>query len=359
MQNTALHSWGATDSVLANAATYSDLNLARVVIQERGQYTVVTDHGEISATVAGKLLYNTDEITALPGVGDWVVVAGDSDLAVILEILPRSSYIMRKIAGKEKRGQVIATNVDTVIICMSLNENFNLRRLERYLAVVWESGATPVVVLTKADLADDLNARLAEVASVAIGVEVVTTSAIDQSGFEQMRAYIGEGKTIAFIGSSGVGKSTLVNTLVGEEILATSGLRNDGQGRHTTTHREAIRLPGGGVLIDTPGMRELGLETADIDRTFSDIENLAAMCRFADCSHDSEPGCAVQEAVATGELDAGRLESWRKLGNEVDYSGKSSRQIANEKINRIFGGKAGQKAARREFKSREKNRMGQ
>lgn len=357
MQNTALLSWGATDSVLSDSEQFPNLKLARVVIQERGQYIVVTDRGEIPATLAGKLLYSTDEITALPGVGDWVMVAGDDDLAVILEILPRSSCIVRKAAGPQKRAQVIATNVDTVFICMSLNENFNLRRLERYLAVVWESGATPVVVLTKADLAVDLDKLLAEVAGVAIGVEVVTTSAIDHSGFEQMRAHLGEGKTIAFIGSSGVGKSTLVNTLVGEEILATSGLRNDGQGRHTTTHREAIRLPGGGVLIDTPGMRELGLESADLDRTFSDIDGLAAGCRFSDCTHQSEPGCAVQAAIRSGDLDSHRLASWRKLSSEVSYAGKSSKQIEEEKMTRMFGGKSKMKAKRKEIAAKTRNRV--
>lgn len=353
-----LHLWGATDRVLTEASLYPHLNLARVITQERGQYTVVSNSAEHSAVVAGKLLYNTDDITALPGVGDWVMIAGDADLAVIQEILPRTSCIVRKAAGPTQRGQVIATNVDTVFICMALNEDFNLRRLERYLAVVWESGATPVVVLTKADLADDLDARLSEVHRVAPGADALVTAALERQGLETIAPYISEGRTIAFIGSSGVGKSTLVNVLIGEDIIRTSGLRNDGQGRHTTTHREAILLPNGGVLIDTPGMRELGLDAADIDRTFSDIEELATMCRFSDCRHESEPGCAVQDAIATGGLDAKRFESYRKLSSEANYANKSSRQIADEKVTKIFGSKAGQKAARREFKAKEKNRMG-
>jgi ribosome biogenesis GTPase len=223
---------------------------------------------------------------------------------------------------------------------------------------VWESGATPVVVLTKSDLATDKGERLTEVERIALGAEVIVTSAYEHSGMDRVREHIRPAVTMAFIGSSGVGKSTLVNTLVGAEVLATKGLRNDGQGRHTTTHREAILLPGGGVLIDTPGMRELGLESADIDRTFSDIEELAARCRFADCGHQREPGCAVQAAVRTGDLDGARLANWRKLGNEVHYTGKSNREINEMKLHRIFGGKAGQKAARKEFRSREKNRAG-
>ncbi len=355
MQNSSLLSWGANDSVLS-AQRQSDLNLARVITQERGQYTVVTESGERPAVLSGKLMYNTADITSYPGVGDWVLLAGDDQLGVIQDVLPRTSCIIRKVAGTEQRPQVIATNVDIVFICMALNEDFNLRRLERYLAVVWESDAKPVVVLTKADLANDLPARLAEVDRVAIGAEVITTSAYEETGMERVRAHLGPGITVAFIGSSGVGKSTLVNTLVGADVLATGGLRNDGQGRHITTHREAILLPGGGVLIDTPGMRELGLESADIDRTFSDIEALAAQCRFADCGHTQEPGCAVRSAVSSGELDADRLASWRKLSKEVDYAGKSSRRIQDEKLNRMFGGKAGLKAVRKRTKDMQKLR---
>lgn len=347
--------WGASDRVLTLASDQPHLHIARVITQERGQYTVATATAERPAVVSGKLLYNTEDLTTLPGVGDWVLLAGDDDLGVIQAVLPRTSCIVRKAAGTIPRGQVIAANVDIVFICMSLNENFNLRRLERYLAVVWESGATPVIVLTKADLAPDLEAQLRDVQAIAIGAEVVATAALAQHGVDAVRSFVAADTTIAFIGSSGVGKSTLINALVGTEVMDTSGLRNDGQGRHTTTHREAILLPGGGVLIDTPGMRELGIEAADLDRTFSDIEALAADCRFGDCSHQSEPGCAVQAAVLGGELDAARLANYRKLGAEADYAGKNARQIEEQKLNRIFGSKGKLKAARRDFRSREKN----
>ena len=358
MLQTALSLWGATGSVLSARDSQPHFSLGRVITQARGQYTVVTESGEIPAVPSGKLLYGTADVTTLPGVGDWVLLAGDDRLGVIQEVLPRTSCIVRKAAGREQRGQVIATNVDTVFICMAMNEDFNLRRLERYLAVVWESGATPVVVLTKSDLAPALADQIAQVERIALEAEVIATSAYEQSGMDRIREQIHHGVTIAFIGSSGVGKSTLVNAIVGAEILATSGLRSDGQGRHTTTHREAVLLPGGGVLIDTPGMRELGLESADIERTFSDVESLAGECRFADCGHELEPDCAVRAAVDRGDLDAARLASWRKLGREVDYSGKSSRQIANEKLNRIFGSKSGLKAARKELKAKPKMRGG-
>ena len=206
---------------------------------------------------------------------------------------------------------------------MSLNNDFNLRRLERYISIAWNSGALPVVVLTKADLCGDPDHKLFEVSSAAAGVDVLVTNTVNQNGYEQIYPYLADGKTIAFIGSSGVGKSTLINCLLGERHLETNGLRKDDKGRHTTTHRELILLPSGGMVIDTPGMRELGMWDAGdgIDQTFSDIEKLAQRCRFRDCTHSgSEPGCAVQEAVERGELRLERLRSYQKLMNENRYA---------------------------------------
>lgn len=346
-----LSSWGLSPEIRDLATESQSLTIARVTEQARGQYRVVTDQAEQPAVVAGKIMHLTDDPVAFPAVGDWVLVAGDDDLAVIQEVLPRQTCIVRKAAGTSRDAQVIAANVDTVFICMALNEDFNLRRLERYLAVVWESRATPVVVLTKSDLATDLASQVAEVVAIAGGADVTVTSVEDDHGIDGVRRYVTPGKTVAFIGSSGVGKSTLVNHLAGHEVLRTSGLRGDGQGRHTTTHRQAILLPDGGILIDTPGMRELGLETGDIGRTFEDIEALAAQCRFADCQHTGEPGCAVQSAIESGDLEEGRFRSYEKLEREVRYSGMNSRQIAADQIDRIFGGKAGLKAMRKRTKA--------
>ena len=213
---------------------------------------------------------------------------------------------------------------------MSLNNDYNLRRLERYLSIAWDSGSTPVIVLTKADLCDDLPAKVAEVESVAIGVDILVTSALEQDGYTQVLPFIREGRTVAFIGSSGVGKSTLINCLLGEQRLDTNGLRNDDKGRHTTTHRELILLPHGGTVIDTPGMRELGMwdSGTGIDQTFGEIEELTSRCRFSDCSHQSEPGCAVQRALRDGLISEERWRSYLKLKSEAEYAEDSQSYLA-------------------------------
>ena len=226
----------------------------------------------------------------------------------------------------------MAANIDTVFLCMSLNNDFNLRRLERYLSVAWDSGAVPVIVLTKADLCDDLEQKQAEVSSIAIGVDVLVTTALERDGYVQILPYITDGKTVAFIGSSGVGKSTLINCLLGEQRLDTNGLRNDDKGRHTTTHRELILLPNGGMVIDTPGMRELGMwdSSSGIDQTFRDIEELSSQCRFKDCSHHNEPGCAVQRALQDGTLSEERWFSYQKLKTENEYAMDSQSYLAGK-----------------------------
>ena len=204
---------------------------------------------------------------------------------------------------------------------MALNNDFNLRRMERYISIAWDSGAIPVVVLTKSDLCDDLEQKLSEVSSVAFGVDVLVTTSTEENGYKELLSFTSEGKTIAFIGSSGVGKSTLINHLLGKERLKTNGLRNDDKGRHTTTHRELFLLPSGGMVIDTPGMREYGMwdNDAGIERTFMDIEELAAQCKFRNCTHTNEPGCAIQKALTTGELQMDRWQSYQKLKAENDY----------------------------------------
>lgn len=319
------------DRWAALAAQYPERTVGRITLQEKGFYRIRTSMGEQNALVSGKFQFDAQSPSDYPAVGDYVMAScADPDTAIIHQLLPRRSLFVRKAAGTSKTEQVVAANIDTVFLCMSLNNDFNLRRLERYLAVAWESGADPVVVLTKADLCADLPQKQGEVEAIAMGVDILTTSAIESDGYRLIMPYITEGRTIAFVGSSGVGKSTLINRLLGEERLATDGLRNDDKGHHTTTHRELLFLPGGAMVIDTPGMRELGMWDAasGVEQTFGDIEELAARCRFRNCSHTSEPGCAVRAALESGDLDGGRWLSYQKLKNENSYAADSESYLA-------------------------------
>lgn len=294
----------------------------RVAIQHRGAYVLSTPEGEVWAELPRRLLRASEEDGgSLPAVGDWVGYRGLAvgDRAAVEVVLARRSAFSRKAAWLEAREQVVAANVEVVFIVQGLPLDVNARRLERYLATAWESGATPVIVLTKADLVHDLEPYLGEVEAVAFGVPVHAVSNVTGDGIEALRAYAEPGRTVALIGSSGVGKSTLVNTMLGADVLETRTLRADGQGRHTTTRRELVLLPGGGVVLDTPGMRELQLWEADsgLEQAFADVEELAARCRFSDCGHASEPGCAINEALETGALPADRWESYLALQREL------------------------------------------
>ena len=328
--------YGLTEAVEKSAEHFADLTVSRVVSQEKGRYRLVSSYGEKWGAVSGKFLYGTQSKSEYPAVGDFVMADWNKNggNAIIHHVLPRKSSFIRKAAGEKNEEQVVAANIDTVFLCMSLNSDFNLRRLERYVSIAWNSGAVPVIILTKSDLCEDLEEKRTEVSSVAVGVDIVVTNAMSQNGYEQIYPYLAEGKTIAFIGSSGVGKSTLINCLLGEKHLETSGLRNDDKGRHTTTHRELILLPSGGMVIDTPGMRELGMWDAEagIDQTFSDIEKWAQHCRFRDCTHSgNEPGCAVWEAVERGDISVDRFRSYQKLTNENRYIENSQAYLAVKK----------------------------
>ncbi|MBS0472440.1 MAG: ribosome small subunit-dependent GTPase A [Proteobacteria bacterium] len=297
---------------------------ARVVVQQRGLYEVVTDQGERAATLAGKFAHDAEE-GGYPVTGDWVAVAlpaGDG-MAQIRAVLPRRSTFIRKAAGPgAPRGQIVAANADLALLVSSLNGDLNLRRIERYLAAAWESGASPVIVLTKADACTDVEACVAEVESVAFGVPVHAISALTGQGLDALRAGLSPGTTAVVLGSSGVGKSTLVNALAGESLMETRAISADGQrGRHTTTHRELILLPSGALILDTPGMRELGLWDAEsgVSSAFPEIEALIAQCRFGDCRHRDEPECAVRAARADGSLPDDRWEAWRKLQKELRF----------------------------------------
>lgn len=296
---------------------------ARVVTQERGLYRIRDGMDERFAEVSGKYRYQVQTVSDYPAVGDYVVATWpeDGSNSIIESLFPRKSVFIRKAAGSDNREQVVAANIDIVFVCMSLNNDFSLRRLERYLATAWDSGATPVIVLTKADLCGDLSAKIAEVETAAIGVDIIAVSSLKED-WSAVLPYLQPGKTIAFLGSSGVGKSTLINKLLGEDIIPTSGLRNDDKGRHTTTHRALMALPNGAFVIDTPGMRELGMWESEegIEAAFADIESLMQQCRFSNCTHQNEPGCAVQTALREGRLSEERWKSFVKLKQENAYA---------------------------------------
>lgn len=324
-----------------NQLTPAKSAIGRIAVEHRGRYEAWSDAGAGPARLAGALARELSG-EAFPGVGDWVVLdqpPAPDRTAVIERVLDRRTVFIRGAAGRESRGQVIAANIDVVFIVCGLDNDFNLHRIERYLARVYASGAAPVVVLNKADVCDEAEARRAEVEAVSIGVEVVLASALRDEGLDEIRSRLPAGTTAALVGSSGAGKSTIINRLLGEEKMATGGLRRgDGKGRHTTTHRQLMVLPGHGLLIDTPGMRELQLfDEEGIGDVFADIEKIAARCRYRDCSHGSEPGCAVRLAAETGELAADRLEHYQKLMKEARANELRHDEHQRRKSERVWG----------------------
>ncbi len=318
--------WNA--AFAAHFESFSGQNLcpARVVREERLSYEVLGECGPLRASIAGRLRHQADAAAELPAVGDWVAIEprASEGAATIHAVLPRSSAFTRRAAGTAGDEQVAAANVDHIFLVSGLDGDFNPRRIERYVTVAWNSGATPVVVLNKADVCGDVAAALGEIEAVAPGVPIHALSAAKRSGMDSLDAYLQRGRTVALLGSSGVGTSTLVNALLESDVQRTKSVRcGDDHGRHTTTHRELFVLPGGGMIIDTPGMRELQLWSDDgdgLDSSFADVAALAERCRFRDCGHDGEPGCAIRAALEQGTLDAGRLASHRKLQRELRYA---------------------------------------
>ena len=350
-----LKKYGLTDRFLNEATLYPDLTLARIVAQQRGQYKIITENGELQAEISGKFRFETNELLEFPAVGDFVMVSTNTSLAVIHYVLTRKSLFLRTSVGITSQAQPVAANIDTVFICMSLNQNFNLNRLERYLGVTWDSNATPVILLTKSDLCNKLDELVAEVKKVSSFSDVIYISMFDNNIEDKLGHYLKDGTTAAFIGSSGVGKSTMINRLLGEDILATADIGKDDKGRHTTTGREMFPSPFGGAVIDTPGMRELGAENVDLSKAFDDIEELAECCRFQDCTHATEPGCAVTKALEEGTLDSRRFGSYLKLKTEAGYAGLSSKEIEVKKLERFGGMKNMRKIGKDYRKNKGKN----
>lgn len=353
-----LNNYGLTERFSQEATMYPQLSLARITAQYRGIYKIITEYGERQAEISGKFRYETTELAKFPTVGDFVMVSMDNreSSAIIHHVLTRKSVFLRTAVGLRGQAQSVAANIDIVFICMSLNHNFNLSRLERYLSVAWDSGATPVVLLTKSDLCDDLQKAVKAVEHVSSFSDVIPLSVFDQNIEQKLSKYLKTSTTSAFIGSSGVGKSTLINKLLGEEILATADTGKADKGRHTTTGREMFPSPFGGVLIDTPGMRELGAESVDLGKTFDEVEELASRCKFHDCAHINEPGCAILEALDNGTLDPRRFRNYAKLKTEAGYDGLKAKEIEVKKLERMFKDVGGMKNIRKFAKQQRKNK---
>ena len=331
------------------------LEPGRVSLEHTHIYRVLTPAGERLARVSGRLRHGAAGRADFPGVGDWVALepAPAGHDARIRAVLPRATHFSRRAAGNPTEEQVVAANIDIVFLVSGLDNDFNPRRIERYLVTAWDSGASPVIVLNKADLVEDAARYVAEVEAIAPAVPVLAVSAKNPATLDAVRERLAPGRTAALLGSSGVGKSSIVNALIGEEVLRTREVREwDSRGRHTTTGRQLILLPGGGILIDTPGMRELQLwDTREaIPGAFSDIEELAEGCRFRDCRHASEPGCAVIAAAEAGTLPSARLASFRKLQDEQAFLATQQDERARIETKRL--GKIGAKALRKHLKDK-------
>jgi ribosome biogenesis GTPase / thiamine phosphate phosphatase len=323
---------GWTDELEAAMTTHAERGFepARVVAEHRGGYYVRGERDDRLAHARGKLR-DHEILGGMPAVGDWVAVCdAPGGRAAIEAMLPRRTKISRKTPWLKAEEHTLVANVDTVFLVAGLDGDFNARRLERYLVTAWDSGADPVIVLTKLDVCTD-DEQIAEAEAVAIGVPVVAMSNVTNEGLDRVREHLAPARTAALLGSSGVGKSTLVNKLAGRELMRTGELRRDGRGRHVTRHRQLHVLRDGAILVDTPGLRELQLWEGDVDSAFADIAALAAQCRFNDCGHQTEPGCAVNGALATGALSRERMRSYRKLERELRaIEARSNKRVARE-----------------------------
>jgi ribosome biogenesis GTPase len=347
----ALADLGWTDDLEAAFSEHGERGFepARVVAEHRGGYFVRSERGDHLAHARGRL--RDDELFGgMPAVGDWVVIVdAPGDHRAIEAVLPRRTKVSRKTPWLKAEEHILVANVDTLFIVSGLDADFNVRRLERYLVAAWDSGADPVLVLTKLDVCDD-DGLLLEAEAVAVGVPVLAVSNVTGEGVEELRALLRPARTFALLGSSGVGKSTLINRLAGRELMPVGGLRKDGRGRHTTRHRQLLVLPGGAIVIDTPGLRELQVWEGDVDEAFSDIAELATQCRFSDCGHSTEPDCAVRAALEAGGLDEGRWASYLKLQRELQRVGRRAGSREHRELKRRWKARARETRAMRRYK---------
>ena len=302
----------------------SGYTVGRVALEHKNLFRVYTEQGDVLAEISGKLRHEAASRSDLPAVGDWVVIRSrpDTDRVTIHAVLPRRTSFSRKIAGSRTEEQIVGANIDTLFLVTSLNQDFSLRRIERYLVIAWESGANPIIILSKSDLHERVADAMTDVQTIARGVPIHAISVVTGFGLQDIAQYFKCGQTVAMLGSSGVGKSTLINHVAGVDHLKVQTVREgDDRGRHTTTHRELILLSAGGLVLDTPGMRELQLWDGDesLPLVFDDIEALAGQCFFSDCLHQEEPRCAVREALVAGTIDTERYESYGKLQKELKY----------------------------------------
>jgi ribosome biogenesis GTPase len=355
--NNHLAAFGWDEFFAAHFQQYAAANFAagRVALEYKHFYRVHTEWGDVLAETAGKFRHDALNRSDLPAVGDWVVIRPrpEGDKVMIHAVLPRRSKFTRKVAGSRTEEHIVGANINIVFLVTSLNQDFNPRRIERYLIVAWESGASPVIILSKSDLCDDVERRLTEIQLAAAGVPIHAISVVNQEGLDKLARYFRPGQTVALLGSSGVGKSTLINHLLGREQLRVQEVREqDGRGRHTTTHRELILLPQGGLVLDTPGLRELQLWDAEggLHQAFDDIESLASRCYFGDCRHQDEPRCAIREALAEGAIDEGRYRSYLKLQKELNYLARKqdiNAQLVEKKKWKKLTRLAGERAERK------------